>query len=159
MSKHIIWVAGLTFVIDQITKWFVVHYLDLISIRYMEVIPGFINFIMTWNSGINFGLFSGDTASLRWVWVAIAILVSAMIIYWMRRETNKIALISAGMVVGGALGNAVDRIIYGAVADALNVTCCGFHNPFSFNVADIAVFIGIIGLIIFSTDHSKKVTP
>ena len=55
-------------------------------------------------------------------------------------------LISVGLLIGGALGNVVDRLIYGAVADFLNVTCCGLNNPYAFNVADISVFLGALGL-------------
>ena len=54
------------------------------------------------------------------------------------------------MLIGGALGNVIDRIVYGAVADFLNMSCCGFDNPFAFNVADIAIFIGAFGLILFT---------
>ncbi|MDD9978204.1 MAG: signal peptidase II, partial [Boseongicola sp.] len=58
-------------------------------------------------------------------------------------------------VIGGALGNVIDRVIYGAVADFLNMSCCGFDNPWSFNVADIAIFVGAAGLILFSGNSSK----
>ncbi|MCC5973356.1 MAG: signal peptidase II, partial [Rubellimicrobium sp.] len=58
--------------------------------------------------------------------------------------------VSAGLLVGGALGNVVDRLLYGAVADFLNMSCCGISNPYAFNVADIAVFAGAIGLVIFT---------
>ncbi|MGB0797703.1 MAG: signal peptidase II [Planktomarina sp.] len=155
MSKYLTWFAALTFALDQITKLVVVHWMDLINIRFIEVIPGFIYFNMTWNAGINFGLFASDNPMMRWLWVAVAVIVSVIIAYWMRKETNSYALMSAGLVIGGAIGNSFDRIIYGAVADFLNITCCGIRNVFSFNVADIAVFVGIFGLIVFSTDHQK----
>ena len=54
------------------------------------------------------------------------------------------------------MGNAIDRLIYGGVADFLNVTCCGIRNPFSFNVADIAIFLGLLGIIFFATDAKKE---
>ena len=54
------------------------------------------------------------------------------------------------------MGNAIDRLIYGGVADFLNVTCCGIRNPFSFNVADIAIFLGLLGIIFFATDSKKE---
>jgi len=77
------------------------------------------------------------------------------VLVWVRREPpGKMGMISAGFLVGGALGNVVDRVIYGAVADFLNLSCCGFENPYAFNVADIAVFMGAFGLIIFP--HPKK---
>jgi len=58
--------------------------------------------------------------------------------------------ISTGLLIGGALGNVVDRVVYGAVADFLNMSCCGWNNPFSFNVADITIFAGAIGLVLLS---------
>jgi signal peptidase II len=57
--------------------------------------------------------------------------------------------------VGGALGNVIDRILYGGVADFLNMSCCGFTNPYAFNVADIAIFLGALGLIFFTGDAKK----
>ena len=63
-----------------------------------------------------------------------------------------IVQISAGLVVGGAIGNLIDRILYGAVADFLNMSCCGFENPYSFNVADISIFLGAVGLILMTND-------
>jgi signal peptidase II len=58
--------------------------------------------------------------------------------------------LSAGVLIGGALGNVVDRVAYGAVADFLNMSCCGFENPYAFNVADIAIFAGAIGIVLFA---------
>ena len=61
-----------------------------------------------------------------------------------------------GLVVGGALGNVMDRILYGAVADFLNMSCCGIRNPYAFNVADIAIFVGAVGLLIFGEKLHNK---
>jgi signal peptidase II len=75
---------------------------------------------------------------------------------WIRREgAGRWAQISAGLLVGGALGNVIDRIVYGAVADFLNMSCCGIENPYAFNVADIAIFAGAIGLILFTGGDEK----
>jgi signal peptidase II len=79
---------------------------------------------------------------------------------WTRREAgSKPVQISAGLLIGGALGNVVDRVAYGAVADFLNMSCCGIENPYAFNVADVAIFAGAIGLVVFSgrgPDSSRK---
>jgi signal peptidase II len=69
------------------------------------------------------------------------------------------AELSGGLLVGGALGNVVDRIAYGAVADFLNMSCCGIENPYAFNIADIAIFAGAIGLVIFSRGTPKAGKP
>ena len=149
--------AFVIFVIDQLSKWVVVHLLNLRTIGEMDVFPPFLVFRMAWNTGINFGLFSEHAGMLRWGWVALAVVISVWVLIWAQRENfNRIGLISAGFLVGGALGNGLDRILYGAVADFLNMSCCGFANPYSFNVADIAIFIGAFGLILFTGETKKR---
>lgn len=147
-----LWITAVTvFALDQITKVLVVHVLNLASVGSIDVFPPWINFRMAWNRGINFGLFAGDTDATRWILVAIALAISAWVILWMQRERpGRWAMISAGLLVGGAIGNVVDRLIYGAVADFLNMSCCGIDNPYAFNVADIAIFAGALGLILFT---------
>jgi signal peptidase II len=145
--------------VDQITKYLVVFYMNLIERGQMSVWPGFIHFHMAWNSGINFGLFSNNGLAARWILIAIALGICGVVAYWMRRETRPIALMSGGMVIGGALGNVIDRILYGSVADFLNITCCGLYNPFAFNVADIAIFAGLLGMMLFASDPKKPNLP
>ena len=145
------------FLFDQITKIFVVFYLDLKNILFFQVIPPFLNFSMAWNYGVNFGLFANDNGFQKWVLTGFAVLISLALIYWVRREpTTQIGLIGAGLLVGGALGNAFDRVIYGAVADFLNMSCCGIINPFAFNLADVEIFIGAFVLAIFGTPKNNK---
>jgi len=153
--RLIFWTSFWVFLIDQLSKYLVVQRLDLKTLQVFEVWPPFITFHMAWNKGINFGLFSG--LDMRWVLIALALFISGLVLYWMRNEgQNKRALIAAGFLVGGALGNVVDRLIYGAVADFLNISCCGLNNPYAFNVADISVFAGALGLVLFSSDGAKK---
>lgn len=159
MQKLLLISTASILTLDQITKYLVVFYMNLIERGQMSVWPGFIHFHMAWNSGINFGLFSNNGLAARWILIVIALGICGVVTYWMRRETRPIALISAGMVIGGALGNVVDRILYGSVADFLNITCCGLHNPFAFNVADIAIFAGLLGLMLFASDSKKPDLP
>jgi signal peptidase II len=145
-----------TFVLDQATKWLVVIWLNLIERGEIDVLPPFLNFRMAWNRGINFGLLSGDTDVMRWVLIAVAVVISAWVVVWVRREgAAGWMAISAGLLVGGAFGNVVDRVIYGAVADFLNMSCCGIENPFAFNVADVAIFMGAFGLVVFTGKPGK----
>ena len=159
MQKLLLISTASILTLDQITKYLVVFYMNLIERGQMSVWPGFIHFHMAWNSGINFGLFSNNGLAARWILIVIALGICGVVTYWMRRETRSIALISAGMVIGGALGNVIDRILYGSVADFLNITCCGLHNPFAFNVADIAIFAGLLGLMLFASDAKKPNLP
>lgn len=150
--------AGFWFVLDQISKWLVVHWMSLDTRGLIEVWPPILTFRMGWNTGINFGLFSGSPDATRWILIGLALFISGWILWWARTGlTRPLALVSAGAIVGGAMGNALDRVVYGAVADFLNVTCCGIRNPFAFNLADIGIFAGAFGLLIFA-DAQKK-TP
>lgn len=144
-------VAAGVFALDQLSKYAVVHLLELDRIRAYDVWPPFLNFRMAWNQGINFGLFSGSDDLTRWLLILVSLVISAWVWIWARREAHRpLVQISTGLLIGGALGNVIDRLIYGAVADFLNMSCCGFNNPFSFNVADITIFAGAIGLVLFS---------
>lgn len=148
--------AAAVFVIDQITKVFVVQMLELKTLGILPVAEPYLVLRMAWNRGINFGLFAGSGDAGRWVLILLALAISAWIVWWMRRDRPGPAVqIAAGLVVGGALGNVIDRLIYGAVADFLNMSCCGFENPWSFNVADIAIFFGAVGLILMVGDAPK----
>ena len=111
---------------------------------------------MAWNKGINFGLFEGDSVVQAYLLTAISVVISVVFFIWLRNATNFIMHILAAFVVGGALGNAIDRLLYGAVADFINVTCCGFRNPYSFNLADVFIFIGLIGLLVFKFDEKQN---
>ncbi|MBR9863445.1 MAG: signal peptidase II [Rhodobacteraceae bacterium] len=145
------------FALDQITKYFVVEMLDLKTRLAIDVLPPLINFRMAWNEGINFGLMSGlQVDAMRWILIAVSVVISGWVLWWGRNFTGWFAAFLIGCIVGGALGNSVDRYIYGAVADFLNMSCCGFRNPFSFNVADIAIFIGAFGLVLFSERLDRR---
>ncbi len=155
--RAVTWTASVIFVIDQITKYAVVQLLDLKTLGVLLVFDPYLIFRMAWNEGINFGLFAGWGDVMRWVLIALALAISVWLVHWMWRDRpGRWVQISAGLVVGGAIGNVVDRLIYGAVADFLNMSCCGFENPWSFNVADIAIFTGAVGLILLAGDGSKS---
>ncbi len=151
MSRPMIRAALAVAVADQASKLLVVHLLDLKTRGHIQVFPPYLNFRMAWNQGMNFGLFSSDASASRWILIAIAVAISAWVAVWISREKpGKAGQISAGLLIGGALGNVIDRLVYGAVADFLNMSCCGFDNPFAFNIADISIFLGAIGLMFFT---------
>lgn len=149
--------AIVTFLLDQLSKVIVVQLMNLKSVGGIDVLPPFLVFRMAWNRGANFGILSGHGDLLRWGWVALAVGISIWVLTWVKRENfSRLGQISAGLLIGGALGNALDRVVYGAVADFLNMSCCGFSNPYSFNIADIAIFAGAFGLIIFTGEGKKR---
>ena len=149
--RILFWVAAAIFVSDQVSKYYVVHILNLDRVRAIDVLPPYFNLRMAWNTGINFGLLSSDQGAARWVLIGVALAITAAVLWWVYREPmGRWQRAAAGLLVGGALGNVVDRVIYGAVADFINMSCCGISNPFAFNIADIAVFAGALGLIVLT---------
>lgn len=151
--KTVFWAGFWTFLLDQVSKYLIVHSLDLISRGTIEVLPPLLTLRMAWNTGINFGLMSDGSYWSRWLLIALALVICAAVLVWIHRERPRhIGLVAAGLLIGGALGNVIDRIIYGAVADFLNMSCCGIDNPYAFNVADIAIFLGAAGLILLPAE-------
>ncbi len=144
-----LWTTLIVLAVDQALKWLVVAGLNLPEVMQIDVWPPFLRLTMAWNRGVNFGLFADDSVWLRWGLVLLPVIVAAWVWRWVRQEgARPLMQAAAGLLIGGALGNAVDRVIWGAVADFLNVSCCGLANPWAFNVADIAIFIGAFGLIV-----------
>lgn len=148
--------ALIALLLDQASKYAVVHGMELARVRAIDVLPPLLNFRYGENRGINFGLMDGDGELGRWVLVVLALLICCAVLWWLRgAQQRPIVFISAGLLVGGALGNVVDRLIYGYVLDFLNMSCCGISNPFVFNVGDIFIFAGAIGLVIFAQDKKR----
>lgn len=153
-------IAALVLAADQASKWYVVAWLGLDQRLLIEVIPGFFNLAMAWNRGINFGLLASDSEAMRWGLIVLALAISAWIWIWASRHRDNLMMqASAGFLIGGALGNVIDRLTWGAVADFINVTCCGISNPYAFNLADAAIFIGAIGLILFGGPKTTRDDP
>jgi len=153
--RRLLLTAGGVFALDQISKYLVVQVLDLKTRVEFDVVDPVLVFRMAWNYGVNFGLLGGEGAVLRWMLIALAVGVSAWVFRWALRDGRPRVQVSAGLLIGGALGNVIDRVIYGAVADFLNMSCCGIDNPFSFNVADVAIFFGAVGLILFTEKNPR----
>jgi signal peptidase II len=148
-------VALLVLLVDRALKIWIVQGLDLQSRFFIEVWDPYLNLAMAWNRGVNFGLFDFGDAG-RWVLVALAIGISAALLWWARRARDWWIPLGAGLVVGGAIGNAWDRVQWGAVADFINMSCCGIRNPYAFNVADVAIFAGAGLLILFAERDGKR---
>lgn len=158
MSRAFTLSALAAFLIDQISKYVVIHMWELARIRSIEVLPPWLNFRYGENCGINFGLFGDCSEVMRWVLIALAVVICIAVTVWLRRSDQpRLAMIGGGFLVGGALANVLDRLLYGYVLDFLNNGLPGWDNPFVYNIADIFIFAGAIALILFSTD--KNTTP
>ncbi|QUJ76515.1 signal peptidase II [Sulfitobacter albidus] len=155
--RMIFWAATLAFAVDQISKYVVIHAMELARIRSIDVLPPLINFRYGENRGINFGLFGDGGEASRWFLIVLALGICTFVLIWARKSaTRPIARISAGLLVGGALANVLDRLIYGYVLDFLNMSCCGIDNPFVFNIADVFIFAGAFGLIFFADSDGPR---
>ena len=155
--KKFYYILAASFFFDQISKWFVVFWLDLISLNSIDVFPPFLNFRMGWNYGVNFGLLGQQSELKSYFLTVLAIIISGLIMFWIyRTKVTNLQVSFGALLCGGALANAFDRVIYdGAVADFLNMSCCGIYNPFVFNFADVFIFIGAVGLA-FSPANKKN---
>ena len=141
------------FIIDQLSKYLVIHAMELWRVRSIDVLPPVLNFRYGENRGINFGLFSDGSEASRWVLIGLAIAICAAVLIWVRRhDLGRWPLVGAGFLIGGALANVLDRLIYGYVLDFLNMSCCGIDNPFVFNLADVVIFGGAIALVFLAPD-------
>ncbi|AUQ67917.1 signal peptidase II [Phaeobacter inhibens] len=150
-AKVMIWAAILALLADQISKYLVVRVMDVANRGGIDVLPPLLRFRYGENTGINFGLFGGGTDTTRWILIGLSLVICVVLVIWIARlpANARMMQLSAGLVIGGALGNVVDRLLYGYVLDFLNMSCCGINNPFVFNVADIFIFAGAVGLILF----------
>ncbi len=134
-------------VIDQLSKFWILDVFALPDRGSVQVLPVF-HLTMVWNRGVSFGFLRAEADLARWGLAAFSIAVSIALTIWVRRTTEWLKAVSLGLVIGGAIGNVVDRIRFGAVADFLDFS--GLYFPWVFNVADSAITVGIILLLLDS---------
>jgi signal peptidase II len=138
-------VALATFALDQASKLYFLFGYDL-PVREPLVLAPFLELVVVWNQGISYGLFKQHSEVGRWALVAVQIVAAVGLSLWMVRASGRILVLSLALIVGGAAGNAVDRIAYGAVFDFVHFHV-GAWSWYVFNVADIAIVAGVIGLL------------
>lgn len=152
-------------ILDQISKWLILEFVMRKQIQpnassmglwdwlvdapsrfpfaSVEILP-FFNLTMVWNEGISFGLFHGSGI---WILSALALVITAVFSVWLTRATGWLQAVSLAMVIGGAIGNVIDRFRFGAVADFFDFHVMGWHYP-AFNVADCGITVGIALLVL-----------
>ena len=143
------------FVFDQITKWLMIGPLALRERGQIELLP---IFNLTWveNRGISLGLFTADSELGRWLLVAMTAAIAIGVAWWIRREESRGDQYALALVLGGALGNIVDRVRFGYVVDFADLHFGAFRPFLVFNVADAAISIGVIILLIRAFWVSRK---
>ena len=147
MLKYL-WLTSVVIAIDQVSKWFMVSWLSLHET--FAVMP-FFNLTMAHNPGAAFSFLAHADGWQRWFFIGLASVVSFALLIWLKKlkPQAKLEAISIAMILGGALGNLIDRFYYGYVIDFLDVYYGTYHWP-AFNIADSAIVIGAVLLIIDS---------
>ena len=140
-------VAALVFAIDQLTKWIVTGPLHLREVGQIYIMPIF-NLTYTENNGISLGLFNATTELGRWMLVALTSAIALGVAVWIGREKNRADQIALGMVLGGALGNILDRVRHGYVVDFADLHFGTFRPFLVFNVGDAAISIAVLILLL-----------
>jgi len=161
MQRLCFLIAGLIFVADQVSKPIILNYFNVDTcvplFERVAVLP-FFNLVLVCNQGVSFGLFSTDLAYAPFILAAMAIVIAG-IVWWVfvRGATHFLAGFAGGLVIGGAFGNALDRVLYGAVVDFLDFHVAGYHWP-AFNIADCAIVLGA-AVFVWDALFGKANTP
>lgn len=130
---------------DQATKLYVLQGLALVPGERIAVLP-FFDLVLTYNRGISYGLFPQDGELGRWLLVVLNLGASALFAVWMARSSSRLVVAALGLLIGGALGNALDRALYGAVIDFVSLHALGWRW-YVFNLADTAIVAGVLALL------------
>lgn len=150
-------VAVLTLVVDQASKLALYFGTDLVLTQPWRLTP-FADFVVVWNRGVSYGMFQQENDLGRWLLVGLSIVVSIGLAIWMLRAGSRLLAAALGLIVGGAIGNAIDRAAYGAVFDFVHLHA-GAWSWYVFNIGDAAIVAGVVGLVIDSLPGRGRAAP
>lgn len=152
-------VAAATALIDQAHKAWMLYVYD-IAARGIVRIASFFDLVLVWNRGISYGLFPQESPMGRFGLILFAVAASLGLAVWLARVDTKLTAVSIGLIIGGAIGNAIDRVLYGAVADFFSLHAFGYQW-YVFNIADAAIVAGVVGLLydLLFRSHKKAGNP
>jgi signal peptidase II len=142
-------VAILIVAADQASKLWLLYVYDLGSRGAVPLIP-FIDLVLVQNKGISYGLFQQESALGQWILLAVKAVAVVLLWAWLARATSRLVAVSLGLIIGGAIGNAIDRIAHGAVVDFVlfHISTASFEfNWYVFNLADAAIVAGVAGVL------------
>ena len=146
-------IVAVAVVLDQLSKFWVLNYV-LGTYPYIKI-TSFFNVVNAWNTGVSFSMFSSNGSWGTVILCVLALFIVAMLLWWLKKEKSLLMQIALGMVIGGAVGNVIDRIRLGAVFDFLDFHVMGYHWP-AFNVADSAICVGAALIFVKSLRQDKK---
>jgi signal peptidase II len=160
MTDRLFYLILILFVIaaDQLSKYWAMSIMGALP-NQMEVFP-FLNLVVVWNKGVSFGLFNAPSEYGPYILIAMSSAISVWFLIWLFQIRDRLQSIALSLVIGGAIGNIIDRVQFGAVYDFLDFHVAGFHWP-AFNIADSTIVIGV-GLLLFHAlflDKSKSNKP
>lgn len=157
LSRLGLLIAAAVMVADQATKFVVLEFVGWQSGAMVRLTP-FLDIAVVLNRGVSYGLFPQDSAAGRWMLTAVKLFAALLFIIWLARTHSRLVAASLGLLVGGALGNAIDRTVYGAVVDFISLHLGGW-NWYVFNLADTAVVAGVVGLLYDAIFGSATKSP
>jgi signal peptidase II len=165
MLRYGLLLAAAVFIADQASKYVILEMAHFspagcletgFGCRFIEVSPLF-DLHMVWNRGVSFGMLRADSGIGRWALVALSFGISGVFFWWLRGSARRLTATALGLVIGGALGNVIDRIRFGAVADFFDFN--GLWFPWVFNVADSAITVGAGLLLLDFLLHGEEKRP
>ena len=151
-----LFLAILVLFLDQVSKLAILEWVQPPAAGIS--ITGFLAIVLVWNRGMSFGMLNTGDPLVPWILGAIAIAVAVGLVWWLARARHGLVILGLGLVLGGAVGNLVDRVLYGAVVDFVLLHAGDWRFP-AFNVADSAITLGVIALLwdsLFTKPESPK---
>ena len=146
-------VAFAAIVIDQVTKYVIINH---VLAEYAAIIVApFFAVVRAWNTGVSFSMFNNFGINGVYILSGVALIIVALLLKWLKNEHNKVIQVALGMIIGGALGNVIDRIRLGAVFDFLDFYVGDYHWP-AFNAADSFICIGATIIVVHGLFFNKK---
>jgi signal peptidase II len=149
--------SALTLVADQASKQLLLNYLQKFG-PVIPVVDDFFRLVIVWNRGVSFGMLGGDRSLPPWVLSAVAVAVCIGLFVWLRRVQGRFTGWGIGLVIGGAIGNVIDRARWGAVFDFADFYVGQWHWP-AFNIADSAIVLGVVLMLLDSLLGERKPAP
>lgn len=153
MTRFGITIAAIGLLLIQLTQQAL--FATIAGAKAPLVVTPFFNLVTVWNPGISFGMLQ-DIPNGQWILSAAAMLIVAWLFVWLRKVEHHSTALALGLIIGGAIGNIIDRIRFSAVFDYLDFHAFGYHWP-AFNLSDSFIFIGV-GLLLFSTTQEAKMS-
>ena len=152
-------IAAVTLILDQAHKAWMLYVYDIGAKGTVRVAP-FLDLVLVWNQGVSYGMLQQRTELGRFILILFAFAAAIALALWLARINSRLTAVCVGLIIGGAIGNAIDRILYGAVADFFSFHAFGYEW-YIFNIADTAIVAGVVGLLyeLVFGGHKKVSNP